>query len=251
MTIQYQASAAGISWMALCEALRGRAEMQQALLELSSTNTAVQLQMTKVSADDELNQLMDQANGQMWAAIGQITGAVAGAASSIGMYARQTNLLSKADALGKGVDTDIEMKELAPVAPHLDDVPLVGGSANVEGSLEAAPVKAQSVKKEDSEPKLTPAQQELQRSARFYDTHGQTLSNAATSLFNSAGAFANSTFISQQAARKADETLQTGLAGIMKAQNDMVSAAISSNDSYSSNTEQAITTIINVSAVRG
>lgn len=251
MTIQYQASAAGISWMALCEALKGRAEMQQALLELSSTNTAVQLQMTKVSADDELNQLMDQANGQWYAALGQITGAVAGAASSIGMYARQTNLLGQSSKLSQGVENEIEMKELAPVAPRVEEVPLVDGSASIEGNLETAPVKAQPVKQDDSEPKLTPAQQELQRKARFYDTHGQTLAGAVNSVFTSAGSFLNSKWISQQAAHKADETLQTGLAGIMKAQNDMVSAAISSNDSFSGNTEQAITTIINVSAVRG
>ena len=259
MTIQYQASAAGISWMALCEALRGRAEMQQALLELSSTNTAVQLQMTKVSADDELKQGIDQANGMWYAALGQILGGGFSALSSIGMYKAQTYLYKKATGLTAGneeIEMDAKKLSSPPASPRAEDVPLVqGGSASIEGQNEKAPVntvvKKEDSEKEDSESNLTPPQKALHRQARFFDTHGQTLAGAINSAFTSTGSFLNSKWVSQQAADKADQTLQTGLAGIMKAQNDMVSAAISSNDSYSNNTEQAITTIISVSAVRG
>ncbi len=254
MSIQYQPSAAGISWQAMSEALKNRAEMQKALYELSATNSTVQINLTKMSADQTEKELNDQANAQLASAIGQIAGAAAGIATSGFIFARQNTLLNQSEALGKLTNTEVNVKEIDPILPeNANAVPLVGmGSANVEGELQPATTATSAPKPQvNEEPKLDAEQQEIQRKVRFWENYGKLFGDAVTTIGTSVGGMANASYTKKQAENKALETMQGSIAGIMKSQNDMLSAALGSCDTNANNTEQTFSTIISVSAVRG
>lgn len=255
MSIQYQPSAAGISWQAMSEALKNRAEMQKALYELSATNSTVQINLTKMSADQTEKELNDQANAQLASAIGQIVGAAAGVATSGFIFAKQTSLLNESAKLDQITNNKVTYKEDDTILPeNANAVPLKNmGSASVEGELQPPPTITEATKPQrtKTEPKLNDEQQALQQKAKSWGDYGNMLSSAANQTFTSVGGMVNARYTKKQAENKALESMQGSIAGIMKSQNDMLSAALGSADTNANNTEQTITSIISVSAVRG
>ena len=254
MSIQYQPSAAGISWQAMSEALKNRAEMQKALYELSATNSTVQINLTKMSADQTEKELNDQANAQLASAIGQIVGAAAGVVTSGVIFAKQNSWLNESEALGKPTNTQITAKEKDAVLPeNANAVPLENmGSTVITGEqLEPPPNVDATPQTPKKKPKLSPEQQALQRKAKFLGDYGNLFSSAVTQIGTSGGNMASATYTKQAAEKKALANMQSGIASIMQSQNAMLSAALGSCDNNSKSTEQTFSTIISVSAVRG
>lgn len=238
MTIQYQAGAAGLSWQANCAARMGAAERQMALYDLYAHTTDAQIKMTKMNSDQTLLELNDQANGQLASAIGQIAGSAAGVVAAGGIFMRQNSLLSN-----NGSETQVGMKQLNEDGIELENM---GGQAKVDGKLAPAANAgdASNAPKAQAESKIPPE-------AAFWNQHAGTFASALTNSISAAGSATNASFVKKQAEKKALETLAGSLAGLLKSQGDLLSSALASNDTFAANADQALSTIISVSAVRG
>jgi len=277
MTIQYQPGAAGISWLALCDTIKNRAEMQKELLELSAVNSKVQIDMTKLTADQSKNELDNQANGLFASGIGGLVGAGLSGLSMGLTYAKQLPLDQQAKALNAPIeglenqintlnsaqDTQVSAREVEANAPEQGEpraIPNV--SAEIEGENPANAVAAPeetnlsettNVQKKElirKQSNLAREQADLQNASRAIVDRGHLIAQTLNTAASNAGTMGQASYKLNESKAKALEALAQGLASVMNNQYSMLNSSIDSASRLAADTEQVITTIISVSAVR-
>ncbi len=258
MTITYQPSAAGISWLTLSQTLASRAQMEKDLLALSSANSKVQISMTENSSDQTLKELKAAAEGQKQGAYFTLAGSVLGAVASGGTYFGVIKGMPQEETPTSTVTSSIKLEDEAEVEEPTNSLKLEEmetpeiGSAQVVGQNESSSQAPASPAKEtaaDAKKENTPSSQQTTLS-RYFTEHGSILSQFTNTSITSLGNIQQAKYTAIQAEEKSLEVIAQGLASVMGAQGGMLSSAIGSSDASFNNTESAITTITQVSAIR-
>ncbi len=247
MTLQYQPSAAGISWLTMCESLNSRMQMEQDLLDISATTTAIQANLTGVSSNQTLAELNDQASGLQQQAWMQISGAVLGIATSLGTYGLGLGLLKNS------ANTSENTVGLKQQTEELGDVELSPLKSNGEAISAEVGGQLASTSEGTGAPaaKAASEEQTMNPHARMLMEHGTTIGGMFQSGINAGGQVLQAQATAKQAQDKALEVEAQGIASVMNSQQQMTAANINSCDTFFNNTEGNFTTIIQVSAVRG
>lgn len=263
MTFTYAPSAAGISWIDLSETINQRMEMQEKLLELSKNTTAIQCNLTSETSDQTMNELMAQAQGIEDAANASIGGAAAGIFVSVGSLglALKTMPTSESQTLTNDVgvaekpvlpgSNTTEMEDLTPPNP-------TPGSVQLEAQNTAsspAPTSSTSTNTQSGAPsnnetggRTTAVRAQMNK---YFSEHGSVLAQTVNSGISASGQASQADETRKQAIAKSIEAAAQGIAAVMNQQQSMLSSSIGSTDTSFNNTEGTITTIIQVSAVRG
>ena len=256
MTFAYQPSAAGISWLTLCQTLDSRAIMEKELMKLSGTNSQVQIDMTKSTADSTLEDLTKQADGQAANAYFTMGAAAAGIATSVGTSIGSIMTMPTKPATGetttsigltKNQSSENVSSELKNLNPPQGTAQIVAQNTTTATTETNTPSGNTNVAPADANQTLPP------RSGWnvLWTEHGSSLSQSLNAGIKAGGDIALSNYTLAQAKAKQMEALAGGIKTVMDAQGQMLSSAISGCDNSMNNTESTITTIIQVSAVRG
>lgn len=245
MTITYQPSAAGISWLVLSEVLSNREEMAEDLLKLSAENSKVQINLSEATADQTLKELSAAAEGQRQNAIFTLSGAGAGIGLSIGTFAGAIATRPQEETSSVKNSIELEEKSSLPPLSKIDDQL---GEVELQGENKPAPTSSTS--KEPTEEKET-KQPQASPLHRYLTDHGYLLANTTQTGIQSLGGLQQAKYTAIQAEEKSLEVIAQGIASVMNTQGGMLSSAVGSSDTFFNNTEGAITTIIQVSAIRG
>lgn len=262
MTLTYQPSAAGISWLALTQSIDQRMQMEQDLLELSKNSTKVQCDMTSATSTQTFNELTYQASGLEAAANASMSGAIVGGVVSLGTLAGAlgtmprspsqtiTNDIGIEGQTPKAItaSNEIEMEEMSTSVPGKA---VVSGTNTAPQSTNApASTNTQAGAPSNSEAggNTSPVRNQLNR---YLTEHGTVLSQTFSQSINSAGQMTQADYTRKQAIAKSIEVAAQQIAQVMNQQQSMLSSSISSADTFANNTEGTFTTIIQVSAVRG
>ncbi len=248
MTLQYQPSAAGISWLTMCESLNSRMQMEQDLLDISATTTAIQANLTGVSSNQTLAELNDQASGLRQQANMQILGAALGIVTSVGTYGLGLGLLKSP------ANTSENTMGLKQQTEELGDVELSTFKSNAEpisATVDAQPASTSDAPAATTATKAASEEQTMSPHARMLLEHGTTIGGMIQSGINAGGQSLQAQATAKQAQDKALEVEAQGIASVMNSQQQMTAANINSCDTFFNNTEGNFTTIIQVSAVRG
>ncbi len=267
MTIKYEPSAAGLSWLALSQALNSRAQMEQNVFSLYASNTDMMLTETKCQADNAQIELTNQAKSQSlggWLAMGGSTAGLAMTGLSCGMEVFNQN---KAVAAGNITSSKMDLTETDEVAQpanpngndgaavnaqngplQVDDGAEVQGQANSAELEEEEETENSKKKKAD---KQTPEQKQVLRNADWWSQNSNTFSSIANQFLGQGVAgVAQAPYTTNQADAKRVETTAQGLSAVFNSQGGLMTTVLQSCDSYMQGTNGTISTITQVSAIR-
>ncbi len=249
MTLQYQPSAAGISWLTMCENLSNRMQMEQEFLAISATTTGIQAELTTLSSTQTLAELNDQANGLQQQANMQIAGAAVGIVTSLGTFSLGLGLSKNSSTNTNESSVTVEQKQNAPVASP----PLNQDGTPISATVDVQPSPNPDVKGTGTPAATNAASQEQTMSlhAKMLLEHGTTIGGMLQSGMNAGGQSLQAQATAKQAQDKALEVEAQGIASVMNSQQQMTAANINSCDTFYNNAEGNFTTVIQVSAVRG
>lgn len=245
MTLSYQPSAAGISWLSMCQNTVSTMEREQALLALSATTTDVQTTLTLTDSTQTLKELNDQAQGMEQSAWYSIGGAIGGMLTSLGTGIGTALTSPKNPTVAENEITVTEKNLNTGNESELENLGVQNnGAASVEGQNTSATTAETTTAKPAAEEKGSALQ-------NYLSSHGSYLSSFVNSGIQAIGNTQQASYTEKQAQDKALEAVAQGIASVMNSMQGMTAAAISSCDTFFNNTEGNFTTIIQVSAVRG
>lgn len=245
MTFAYQPSAAGISWLSMCQNTVSTMEREQALLALSATTTDVQTTLTLTNSTQTLKELNDQAQGMEQSAWCSMGGAIGGMLTSLGTGIG-TALNSPKTTTPAENDITVTEKNINPA--NESGIEMSEMRDNGAASLDAQNPSPTTASTAASKPAAEEKGSALQN---YLSSHGSYLSSFVNSGGQAIGNIQQAAYTQKQAQDKALETIAEGIASVMSSMQGMLTSAISSCDTFFNNTEGNFTTIIQVSAVRG
>lgn len=249
MTLQYQPSAAGISWLTMCENLSNRMQMEQEFLAISATTTGIQAELTTLSSTQTLAELNDQANGLQQQANMQIAGAAVGIVTSLGTFSLGLGL-SKNSSTNTSEETVGLQQQSAPKPQNLLE-PESESFTNPQSAEVVAQSTSTSEGTGTTATKAASEEQTMSLHAKMLLEHGTTIGGMLQSGMNAGGQSLQAQATAKQAQDKALEVEAQGIASVMNSQQQMTAANINSCDTFYNNAEGNFTTVIQVSAVRG
>ncbi|MGR3973298.1 MAG: hypothetical protein QRY72_01785 [Candidatus Rhabdochlamydia sp.] len=127
MPIQYSPGAAGLSWLALAQALENRAKMQGSLLDLFSSNMQFMIETSENQSTADMQVGQDNANQLVAQGTSALAGAAAGAFLTVGGSTLSQKYASQADNIqlnslndSEEGDMNVQLESVDPQSPVVE-----------------------------------------------------------------------------------------------------------------------------------
>ncbi len=258
MTFTYQTSAAGISWLALAAALDSQAQRQKDLLNLYSNNCNVAIQETQVNANAAFDELSHEAQGEQAQGIAGLCGVAAGSITAIGSYGMEMSHLKAAQEIESPTKNSIGVSQ-KNTPSTTEDIELEEVSTSAKVNVE--PSNSENSKSgntpnntqgDTSKTNKTNPEADMRRNkAMWWQQQASNFTGFSNQIGTSSGNIADAQFKAEAAKAKRDEALAAGIAQVMNAQGQVLTSGTDGTNTQMNNTENTISTIIQISAIRG